>query len=270
MGRSAVKAPAKKTLLKKAVVKKASAKKSVEKKSAAAPDVEAVLKALEKAGSKKFRDEMGPRYGLFVERAWGTPMAQIKAIAKPIGKDHALAQKLWESGWYEARLLASIVDDPALVTPAQMDRWRREFDNWGVTDTVCFNLFDRTPHALAKVHHWAKLNDEFGRRAAFALLACVSLHRSKMSDAELLDCLPLIEAVSTDARNFVKKGVNWALRAMGGRNLKLNAACIKLARKLAAAEDATARWVGKDALRALTGDAMKKRLNRRARGAVGG
>lgn len=255
-----MKTPVKKAAKK--VVKKTPAKKAVAKK-VASPDVEAVLRALEKGGSKKFRDEMGPRYGLFVEQAWGTPMAQIKAIAKPIGKDHALAQKLWDSGWYEARLLASIVDDPALVTPAQMDRWRRDFDNWGVTDTVCFNLFDRTPHALAKVHQWAKLNDEFGRRAGFALLACVSLHRSKMSDADLLECLALIEAASTDARNFVKKGVNWALRAMGGRNLKLNAACVALARKLAASEDATARWVGKDALRALTGAAMAKRLNRR-------
>lgn len=248
----------------KVIAKKTAPKKAAAKRVAPpVPDVDAVLRALEKGGSKKFRAEMGPRYGLFVERAWGTPMAQIKAIAKPIGKNHALAQKLWDSGWYEARLLASIVDDPALVTPSQMDRWRRDFDNWGVTDTVCFNLFDRTPHALAKVHQWAKLKDEFGRRAAFALIACVALHRSKTSDDDMLACLPLIEAASTDARNFVKKGVNWALRALGGRNLKLNAACIALARKLAASEDATARWVGKDALRALHGEAMKKRLARR-------
>jgi len=241
-------------------VRKAAAKKAVKK---APADVSVVLKVLEMAGSKKFRAEMGPRYGIVVDQAWGTPMAQIKAIAKPLGKDHALAQALWDSGWYEARLLASIVDDPALVTPTQMDKWRRDFDNWGVTDTVCFNLFDRTPHALAKVQQWAKLNDEFGRRAAFALLACVALHRKDVDEKALLACLPLIEAHATDERNFVKKGVNWALRAVGGRSATLNAGCITLARKLAASDNATARWVGRDALKAPSGAAMAKRLARK-------
>ena len=244
---------------------KAVARAPAKKQAAAKPaDVAVVLKALERAGSKAFRADMASRYGIITDKAWGVPMAQIKAIAKPLGKDHALAQKLWESGWYDARLLASMVDDPALVTPTQMDRWRRDFDNWGVTDTVCFNLFDRTPHALAKIRAWAKLKDEFGRRAAFALLACLSLHRHDTPEGDLRACLPLIEAAATDERNFVKKGVNWALRAMGGRSAALNAACITLARKLAASENATARWVGRDALKALTGPAMAKRLARRS------
>lgn len=244
----------------KAAPKKATVKKAAPAKPA---DVDAVLKALERAGSKKARAEMAPRYGIVVDQAWGVPMAQIKAIAKPLGKDHLLAQKLWDSGCYDARLLASMVDDPALVTPAQMDRWRRDFDNWGVADTVCFNLFDRSPHAFAMIAKWAKLNDEFGRRAAFALLACVALHNKNADEKALRACLPLIEAAATDERNFVKKGVNWALRAVGERNAALNAACITLARKLAASGNATARWVGRDALKALTGPAMAKRLKGR-------
>lgn len=246
------------------VAKKTPAKKTPKKIAAkSAPDLALILKALEQGGSKQFRIDMEKRYGIVTDQAWGTPMSRIKAIAKPLGRDHALALKLWDTGWYEARLLASMVDDPAQVTPSQMDRWRRDFDNWGVTDTVCFNLFDRTPHAPAMIRKWAKLNDEFGRRAAFALMACLALHRSDAPDKELLEFLPLIEQASTDERNFVKKAVNWALRALGGRNAKLHVASVALATKLAASQDATARWIGKDALKGLATPATAKRLARK-------
>lgn len=249
----------------KTVAKKPAAKKTAKKAVAPkpAPDLALILKALEQGGSKQFRIDMEKRYGIVTDQAWGTPMSVIKAVAKPLGRDRALALKLWDTGWYEARLLASMVDDPAQVTTAQMDRWRRDFDNWGVTDTVCFNLFDRTPHAPAMIVKWAKLNDEFGRRAAFALMACLALHRSDASEKDLLAMLPLIEQASTDERNFVKKAVNWALRALGGRSAKLHAACMKLATQLAASDDATARWIGKDALKGLASPATAKRLARK-------
>lgn len=143
-----------------------------------------------------------------------------------------------------------MIDDPAAVTPERMDRWRADFDNWAITDTVCFKLWDRTPHAFAAIDRWANLNDEFARRAAFALLASCALHR-KGEDADYLTRLPLIEAAATDSRNFVKKGVNWALRAIGGRESPtLRAAARDLAARLAGCPDKTARWIGKDALRA--------------------
>jgi 3-methyladenine DNA glycosylase AlkD len=161
-----------------------------------------------------------------------------------------LAQALWLTGWYEARMLACLIDDPALVTPKQMDRWRADFDNWAIVDTVCFKLFDRVPGAFAKVEQWATLNEEFGRRAAFALLASLALH-GHGEDADFRRGLALIEAAATDERNFVKKGVNWSLRAIGSkRSPALRAAARKLAERLAAQADKTARWIGKDALRA--------------------
>jgi 3-methyladenine DNA glycosylase AlkD len=212
--------------------------------------VEAVLEALHGHASPKTLAEMGPRYGIVAARAMGVPMAKMQAVAKPLWPDHALAEALWETGWYEARMVACMVDDPAQVTPQQMDRWRADFDNWGICDTVCFKLFDQVPHAFAAIDRWASLNDEFGRRAAFALLACVGLH-TKGDDADFLARLPLIEAAATDQRNFVKKGVNWALRAIGGkRSPRLRAAARELATRLAASSDKTARWIGKDALRA--------------------
>ena len=162
-----------------------------------------------------------------------------------------LAAALWQTGVYEARLLCAYVDDPALVTPEQMDRWARDFDNWGTCDTLCFALFDRTADAYAMVDRWADDEAEFVKRAAFALLASLALHDKEREDKAFLSRLPLIEAAATDERNFVKKGVSWALRAIGGRKSeKLRAAARDLAKHLATSTDKTARWVGKDAVRA--------------------
>jgi 3-methyladenine DNA glycosylase AlkD len=217
----------------------------------AAADVKAVIADLKRSGSAQFRVDMVRRYGIVTnDETFGAPMAKIKAIAKPLGKNHKLAQQLWESEIYDARILASMVGDPALLSAAEMDRWCKGFDNWGVCDTLCFNLFDRSPHAWAKIDAWAKRKSEFEKRAAFALLATMALHK-RGAEADLLKRLPLIEAASTDERNFVKKGVNWALRAMKRGGPKARAGAIALARKLAESEDKTARWIGKDALRDL-------------------
>jgi 3-methyladenine DNA glycosylase AlkD len=212
--------------------------------------VRAVLAALESHASSAIRDEMAPRYGLVVDRAMGVAMNRMQAVAKPLAPDHDLAQALWDTGWYEARMVACMIDDPALVSTEQMNRWRADFDNWGIVDTVCFKLFDQVPGAAAMIAPWAGSNDEFGRRAGFALLACMALHGTG-EEADFLAGLKLIEACATDERNFVKKGVNWALRAIGGKkNPTLRAEARAVAARLAASSDRTARWNGKDALRA--------------------
>lgn len=212
--------------------------------------VQTVLAALESHASPTIRDEMAPRYGLVVDKAMGVAMNRMQAVAKPLAPDHELAEGLWRTGWYEARMVACMIDDPALVTAEQMHRWRADFDNWGIVDTVCFKLFDQVPGAAAMIAPWAGSNDEFGRRAGFALLACMALHGTG-EEADFLAGLKLIEACATDERNFVKKGVNWALRAIGGKkNPTLRAEARAVAERLAASSDRTARWNGKDALRA--------------------
>ena len=212
-------------------------------------EVDAVLASLARAGSKKVRDEMGPRYGIIAAKSYGVPMAQIKLVAKSIGRSHEMAAALWDTGWYEARMLASLVAEPKRVTAAEMDRWARDFDNWAICDTMCFHLFDRTEHALGKIEQWAGKREEFVKRAAFALLASVALHDKKAADETFLKCLPLIEKAADDERNFVKKGVSWALRGIGKRNAKLRAKASEVARRLAQSEKPAARWIGKDALR---------------------
>jgi 3-methyladenine DNA glycosylase AlkD len=219
---------------------------------------------LERHGSRKRRNEMGPRYGIHADRAWGVAMADMQKLARALGRNHELALALWDNGWYEARMLATLVDDPARVTAAQMDRWCRDFDNWAICDTACFKLFDQTPHALGKVVQWARKDDEFVKRAAFALLGCVALHDRTTGDAAFAGLLPLIEKAAGDERNFVKKSLSWALRAVGRRSGGLHAPSVAMAKRLAVSPHASARWVGKDALRDLTGATVARRLAARS------
>ena len=181
-------------------------------------DVKTVLAWLKDHGSAKVRDTIGPRYGIVVKKSFGVTMTQLKQLAKITGLDHELALALWKSAWYDARMLACLVDEPAKVTAAQMDAWCAEFDNWATCDTACFALFDKTPFALAKVKQWAKRKPEFEKRAAFALLASVALHDKKAPDAPFIALLPMCEKAANDERNFVKKGVSWAMRTIGMRS----------------------------------------------------
>jgi 3-methyladenine DNA glycosylase AlkD len=210
-----------------------------------------VLSFLERKGSKKNRDGMA-RYGIVAPKVFGVSVGDLRTYAKTLGRDHDLAAALWDSGWYEARMLAVFVDVPALVTRAQMNAWARDFDNWAVCDHACFHLFDRTPHAMAKVTQWSTRKEEFVKRAAFALLASVALHDKRAPDQTFRNTFPLIERAATDDRNFVKKGVSWALRGIGHRNPALRAESLVIAEGLAKSENAASRWIGKDAIRDLS------------------
>jgi 3-methyladenine DNA glycosylase AlkD len=227
-------------------------------------DVSAVLAHLRKVGSKSVRDGMA-RYAIPATNAVGIPVGALRAHAKKLGRDHALALALWKDGLYEARMLACFVDDPAQVTSAQMESWCRDFDSWAICDTACFALFDRTPHAWAKVSTWARRRQEFQKRAGFALLASLALHDEQSEDGPFLRALGLVEDAADDERNFVKKGVNWALRTIGKRSADLHASAVETARRLAASPNPARRWVGKDALRDLASPAVARRVAARAR-----
>jgi len=218
-----------------------------------------VIAWLEKHASKKYRDGMA-RYAITADKAFGVSVGELKTYSKALGRNHDLALALWDTGVYEARMLVAWVADPALVTPAQMDTWRADFDSWAICDHLCFHLFDRTPHAFRKVEQWSKRRDEFGKRAAFALLASLALHDKKSPDEPFVRSLPLIERAADDDRNFVKKGVSWALRLIGRRSVALNEASVTLAKRLLESEAPAARWIAKDALKELTSPAVIQRL----------
>lgn len=231
-----------------AAKKKTAPKKAIAK---AAPDVKDVVAELKRAGSLAYKADMAKRYGIVTKaEVYGTTVATLRAMAKKIGYNHDLAEQLWATGVHDALMLATMVDDPADVTPAQMERWVKDMDNWAIVDTACFHYWDRTPYAHAKIEKWSKAKGEFVKRAAFALLASCAVHK-RGTDEQFLRGLDLIEREASDPRNFVKKAANWALRAIGGKaNPKLRAAARALAKRLAESEDPTERWNGKDALRA--------------------
>jgi len=221
--------------------------------------VESALVWLKKHSTRATRDGMA-RYAIPSDNAYGVAMKDIKVLGKQLEKRNDLAIALWNTGVYEARMLTSFVADPALLTSTQMDRWCKDFDNWAICDAMCFNLFDRSPHRWAKVKQWSRSRKEFEKRTAFALLWSLSVHDKQAADEQFIDGLRLIERAASDERNFVKKAVNMALRAVGKRNQKLNSAAVLLARRLSDSDDQTARWVGRDALRELTSPSVKKRL----------
>jgi 3-methyladenine DNA glycosylase AlkD len=223
-----------------------------------------VLKWLERKGTRKYVEGMS-RYGIQTDkRMFGVSVGTLQSFAKQLGKDHALAAELWESGSYEGQMLATLIDDRKLVTRSQMNSWAADFDNWAICDTACFHLFDRTPFAWDKARQWSTSRHEFVKRAAFALMAGLTIHDKSAPDSQYLELLPLIEAGAHDDRNFVKKAVNWALRSIGKRSQALNTAAITSAKSLEQSEEASCRWVGKDALRELSSPKVQSRLAGRA------
>jgi 3-methyladenine DNA glycosylase AlkD len=231
---------------------------------AGAMDRDEVLTWLRRRGTQANVRGMA-RYGIVARRAYGVSMGTMQTLQKRIGVDHDLAVELWESGWHEARLLAAMVGDPARVTRREMNAWVKDFESWADCDTVCFKLWDRSPLAWEKARQWAKSPRELVKRAGFALMACLALHDKTAPDRPFLAFFPLIEKGASDERNFVKKGVSWALRSIGRRNRTLNAAALVLARRLSQSAGAAPRWVGRDAARELAGPVVRSQLARQAR-----
>jgi 3-methyladenine DNA glycosylase AlkD len=202
------------------------------------------------------------RFGINPDRALGVRIPDLRRLAKEIGTDHRLALALWRTEVHEARIMASMIDDPAKVTERQVESWVADFDSWDLCDQCCGNLFDRLPFAYSKAMEWSGRDEEFVKRAAFALMAWSAVHDKGAEDRVFLEFLPVIEREADDDRNFVKKAVIWSLRQIGKRNRRLHRAAVASARRLAKRNDSSAaRWIGTDALRELTGEAVLKRLS---------
>lgn len=202
------------------------------------------------------------RFGIEAKTALGLRKAQVEAVAKKIGKNHELAQQLWDSKIHEARHVAAMIDDWREVTEAQMERWVMDFDSWDICDDCCGSLFDKTPFAYRKALEWSEREEEFVKRAGFAMMAELAVHDKSAEDRKFLQFLPAIRRGAVDERNFVKKAVNWALRQIGKRNVALNRHAITTAEEIGRLDSKSARWIASDALRELKGEAVQTRLRR--------
>jgi len=223
--------------------------------------VEDVLERLKKKARPDQLEGMA-RFGMAVEQRLGISIPDLRKLAKELGQDHELALKLWKTGIAESKILASMIDDPNKLTEEQLEDWVKDIDSWDVCDQVCMNLFERNPLAWKKIIDWSSREEEFVKRTAFSLIACLAWHDKKASDEKLIELLPLIVRGATDERNFVKKAVNWALRNIGKRNLNLNEAAINTAKEIQGLDSKAARWIASDALRELQSEAIQTRLKR--------
>lgn len=227
-----------------------------------------ILKKLKSLSNPQNVEGMA-RFGINPQNTLGIAIPALRKLAKEAGRDHRLSQKLCDSGIHEARILASLVDEPMLVTVVQMDKWICDFDSRDVCDQVCMNLFDKTPFAFEKAIEWVRKENEFEKRAGFALMACLAWHDKTSGDEKFLKFFPLIKQETTDERNFVKKAVNWALRQIGKRNIYLNKEAIKLARQIQNINSKSAKWIASGAMRELTKETVKSRVKDRPKVYVG-
>src|SRR5262249_51586791 len=219
---------------------------------------------LRRLGTRKNVDGMA-RFGIRAKIVYGVSKPKMDVLARRVGKNHDLALQLWASGVHDARILAGMIDEPGLVTAAQMDRWLRDFDNWDVCDGTCCHLFAYTAYAWAKAVEWRKKRQEFQKRAGFALMAYLALHDKLAADQNFVNLLPIIRREASDERTFVRQAVNWALRQIGKRNLNLNRAAIREAQRIQVLDSRAARWIAADALRELQSEAVQRRLRERSR-----
>ncbi len=222
----------------------------------------AVLRHLQGLGDPKVRAKM-EYFGVHVPKSHGISVPVLHQFAKRIGKDHRLARQLWTTGIHEARFLSTLIGESEKVTAAEMDRWARDFDSWDVVDAACCYLYAHAKPAWNKVATWSRRREEFVKRASFSLVAYLSYKDKAAPDARFAQFLRVIEREAHDERNFVRKAVNWALRNIGKRNIRLNQEAIRVAEKIREQGSRSARWIAADALRELRSDAVQKRLQRK-------
>ena len=213
-------------------------------------NVKQIIMYLKKNSNPKDRAGMA-RFGIDVKYALGVKIPALRSLAKKIGKNHKLALDLWKTKIHEARILASMIDEPEKVSEKQIEEWVKCFNSWDICDQVCMNLFNKTAFAWEKIYEWPKRKEEFVKRAGFALMACLAWYDKKTGDKEFIKFFPIIKKYSDDNRNFVKKAVNWALRQTGKRNNNLKKHALKVAKEILKINDKTAQWIAKDTIREL-------------------
>ena len=202
------------------------------------------------------------KFGMTATNRLGISVPDMRKIAKENGKDHAVALELWDSGIPEAQIVAALIAEPNKLIEEQMEHWVKDINSWDVCDQVCMNLFDKSPLAWKKIHDWSEREEEFVKRTAFSLIACIAWHDKTLPDEKLIELFPLIKRAATDERNFVKKAVNWALRHIGKKNKNLNKAATKLAKEIKEIDSKSARWIANDAIRELESEKVQQRLKK--------
>ncbi|MBD3353100.1 MAG: DNA alkylation repair protein [Candidatus Lokiarchaeota archaeon] len=227
--------------------------------------VSAILEDLKLDSTEKRKRSMS-KYGVKAENVIGVSVVAIRKIAKKWNykdkmSNHKLAKVLWETNIHEARLLATIIDEPSLVSDEQIEKWILDIQSWDLCDGLVMNLLWKTKFATQKIHEWSKRPEEYLKRASFALIAKQAVSDKKAPNDYFIRLLPIIRSAVQDSRNYVKKSVSWALRQIGKRNRALNKKIIKYTSEFSENNNKTAKWISHDVLKELESSKVQKRIS---------
>lgn len=215
-----------------------------------------IIHEFEELSDVDFAENM-KRFGISYVKSYGLRLPQIRKIAKQCGKNHELALKLWDWGYHETYLLATLVEEPQKVDSCQLNEWVNAFYSWDLVDQACINLLRFIPEAVDDIFIWCNSDEEFVKRTAFSLIAVLAVHNR---DSDFDKYFEIIKEGSTDNRNFVKKSVNWALRQIGKSNADNNKKALKLAYEILEIDNKASKWVALSAIRELESEKVQKKL----------
>ena len=197
------------------------------------------------------------KFGIRHVKSYGLRLPQIRKIAKQCGKDHDLALKLWDYGYHETYLLATLVEEPEKVNSTQLNEWVNTFYSWDLVDQACINMLRFIPEAIENIFIWCESDREFVKRTAFSLIAVLAVHE-KQSDFEIY--FDILKEGSRDNRNFVKKSVNWAIRQIGKIDMENNRKALELSYEILEMDNKASKWVARGAIRELESEKVQSKF----------
>lgn len=215
-----------------------------------------IIKEFERLSDVDFAQNM-KKFGINYVKSYGLRLPQIRKVAKQCGKNHDLALKLWNHGYHETYLMATLVEESEKVSSKQLNDWVNTFYSWDLVDQACINLLRFIPEARENIFIWCDSDEEFVKRTAFSLIAVLAVHE-KESDFEIY--FDIIEEASKDNRNFVKKSVNWAIRQIGKIDLENNRKALDLAYEILEIDNKASKWVARGAIRELESEKVRSKF----------
>ena len=215
-----------------------------------------IIQEFERLSDVDFAQNM-KKFGIRYVKSYGLRLPQIRKVAKQCGKNHDLALKLWNHGYHETYLMATLVEESEKVSSEQLNDWVNTFYSWDLVDQACINLLRFIPEARENIFIWCDSEEEFVKRTAFSLIAVLAVHE-KESDFEIY--FDVIEEASKDNRNFVKKSVNWAIRQIGKIDLENNRKALDLAYEILEMDNKASKWVARGAIRELESEKVQSKF----------
>lgn len=215
-----------------------------------------IIKEFERLSDVDFAENM-KKFGIRYVKSYGLRLPQIRKVAKQCGKNHDLALKLWNHGYHETYLMATLVEESEKVSSKQLNDWVNMFYSWDLVDQACINLLRFIPEARENIFIWCDSDEEFVKRTAFSLIAVLAVHE-KESDFEIY--FDVIKEASKDNRNFVKKSVNWAIRQIGKIDLENNRKALNLAYEILEIDNKASKWVARGAIRELESEKVRSKF----------